>query len=152
MILKPNHLRNTIILTSCLLIVDILYFLAFIQPNINEMDKTAIIYHIVFYVVLNIPAIFFYTVSIKKSAIEFTSECLKVKKPNGVVNILYKDILYIDEVSALDKKKNYISVFLNNGQSIFLTKDKNNKLYECLISYCKNTISKEEMIKKGYLQ
>ena len=69
MVLKPNHLRNTLILTFSLIGVDIIYFLAFVQPKLNGMDKTSIIYHIVFYLVLNIPAIFFYGVSLKKTSI-----------------------------------------------------------------------------------
>ena len=152
MVLKPNHLRNTLILTFSLIGVDIIYFLAFIQPKLNGMDKTSIIYHIVFYLVLNIPAIFFYGVSLRKTSIEFTSDCLKVKKPNGVVNLLYKDILYIDENSANDKKKNYIAVFLTTGQTIYLPKDRKNILFDCLKKYCKNTISKEEMIKNGFIK
>ena len=65
---------------------------------------------------------------------------------------MYKDILYIDENSANDKKKNYIAVFLTTGQTIYLSKDRKNILFDCLKKYCKNTISKEEMIKNGFIK
>lgn len=143
MILKPDNKKNSIILYTCVAILDILYFYLFMGLKFNVE-----ITHYLVLALINIPSIGLFTASIIKTRLILTDKALEHHQLFHIRVIEYKEIAYIDIPMSTETPNLYM--IDHNKKTIIITMDKEKKLLEEMLKRCKNTISIDEMEKRGF--
>ncbi len=145
MILKPDNRKNSIILYSCVVILDILYFYIFMGL---KFDVDGIHYAVL--VLINVPSIGLFTASIVKTRLILTDNALEHHQLFHIRVIKYKDIAYIDIPMSTETPNLYM--IGHDKKTIIITMDREKKLLSEMLKRCYNTISIDEMEKRGFFK
>ncbi len=143
--LRPNMLKNSLILYISLVALDIIYFYAFMGLSFDVE-----LWHYILLLLINVPAIGLYTSSLIKTKYVLKTKTLYHIQLFRVVEIPYDEIAYIDRHMSSTTPNLY--AIKHDKKTLILTLDKNKVLLEELLKRCHNLLTVDQMEERGFFE
>ena len=143
MFLKPDMRKNSIILYSCVLVLDFLYFYAFMGMKFD----VEILHYVVLFL-FTVPSYVLFTASLIKTKFELTDKALIHHQLFNKRVIKYSDIAYIDIPMSTQTPNIYM--INHNKKTVVITLDREKILLQEMLKRCKNTLTIEQMEERGF--
>lgn len=143
--LKPDMRKNSVILYSSVLILDLLYFYTFMHLSF-DVD----IIHYIVLALINIPSLSLFTASLIKTKFILKDKYLEHHQLFRVMITKYDDIAYIDIPMSRDTPNIYM--IRHNKKTLIITSDKDKILLKELLKRCKNTLTVDQMEERGFFK
>ncbi|MCQ2776541.1 MAG: hypothetical protein MJ217_02315 [Bacilli bacterium] len=134
----PNRVRITLYFLIAVLILGVVIYLALLNWFISPWGPGQIIVTAA-YVLMSVTL---FIINIKSTFYVLNSSYLSFFRWGKETRFFYKDIIYIDQ-----RKGNLtptIEMYTSVQKYVYLTTDSGTKLYDCLLSKCKNLLTYEE--------